>query len=366
MRRELSIRLTTAAMACLALAPRLCAGGARAVGTAAEDKSLILSEITIDCPPGTDGSYVEIYNRSDSVVALAGLQVLCNDFVVATTPEMASLLPKCFVLLQYTRHPYHMKAFRAHKYPSAQICVDLEPVAGPVTSEATGERRPGYVALLGPGSPVVAPVLDYVAWGLSAWTHLHASIRERSRKSGVLPSDPDGPGSTHVAMDAVGGSVRNLSVQAIAQRLCFSLSEQDERFWSPSQREYGTPGHGNRLQPPLLGYLGFASIPGPLKPAISLPLLPNSFRTPLMRREGNYRRFYRAQVAAEPHFEDVLIDVPLPARDASIPLDTLKPGSYFVRVRIDCNGLPTDWSIEQRFTYEPGKVGAEGPRPPPK
>ena len=157
MLRELSVHLTTAAMACLALAPRLCAGDVWAVGTAAGGKSLILSETTIDCPPGTDRSYVEIYNRSDSVVGLGGLQVLCNDFVVATVPELASLLPKCFMLLQYTQHPYHMKAFRAHKYPSAQLCIDLQPVAGPIASEETAGRRPGYVALLGPGSPDSAP-----------------------------------------------------------------------------------------------------------------------------------------------------------------------------------------------------------------
>jgi len=126
---------------------------------------LIFSELTIDTPPGAEGSWIEFYNPGDGDFAAKDVTLIYNKQSVFTFPDMA-VPAKALVLVRFTSDPTVPRMFRYKTLSADNVAaLTVPPKFAWKKFEAPEDRKPGYCALFRSREPAEETIMDYVSWG---------------------------------------------------------------------------------------------------------------------------------------------------------------------------------------------------------
>jgi len=312
---------------------------------------IVLSEMTVDVPPGTEGSWVELYNRSSRKVPMEGLTLVCNGRRVFSFPKDLMLPPKGLVVVNFTRGgTTHAVDDSLRRRNSMTI------QTAPLSREKEGppERKPGYVALFAGKQLKKNDLLAYLRWGQSSTDKPHgehfkwAVNRELWLENTAL----------YVGLSS-GPGKRIFQSPVIATRLMFSAVRNPAAVWYVKSEELATPGRGNpvpspKLMSPAQGRTIMKEDQLTLswwKPSV-IDKIPEHYK----EKAGKQRKpSTRIQIASDPHFRHVCYDEHVPSGTV-LDEDVLEPGRYFARIKQEFGPVSTDWSRTSFFKYHPSLI----------
>ncbi|MBN1225323.1 MAG: lamin tail domain-containing protein [Candidatus Aminicenantes bacterium] len=317
---------------------------------------IVFSEMTIDSPPGDDGSWVELYNRSDKEIRLVGYTIVCNDkLVFSFSNDDLIINPKELVLVSFIKNENKVSAIRdiflIHiKAPVYPETVKTSPILIPKKSGMAErcpfikQRSPGYCALFKDTDLVKHNLVDYVFWGRSDFAKNYDSLSKKYNQWAKDISLWPGFGGIAIGIDPFPGDAAYPGTNIVLQRKLFTQLDRIE-CWEVKMLAESTPGNGNLwMRPyPLSSHEFFVG---------------NKFKISGL----NYfdHRFFhfmkgediriRLQIAKDPHFEEIIYNKLIPPT-TTIEDYEFKLGTYFARVRIDTDKVSTDWSPVSSFRY---------------
>jgi hypothetical protein len=356
------------------------------VGATADDSSLrsvVFSELTIDAPPGTDGSWVELYNRGNTPVDLEGVQVIANGTSVVTFPAATVLGPDVLLLVRFSGD---CAALQRAEEPNWRpvTCVPFEAPAVARTQQQVTARKPGFCALVGSREDDEMELRDYVRWGVQSYLPEDDFWVPKARELGIatrgreFPEDRPGLSpeqreffhQANVRTEAVyvgtnlrlpGGWAPRAGQAAIVRWAFAGTNDRLGSFfpWGVIGLGDTTPGRGN------------SRLPGPIT------LVPNPSLTAVVSVKVYLRRLWadlrerkdlgssssvRVQVATDQHFLSAAIDRSFPQPPTLALQSELPPGRYYIRAMWQVGARSSDWSEALCVTVKEPKP----PAPPPE
>ena len=339
----------------------LAADGKASPASPTTSKKLVLSEVTVDRPPGQDGSWVELYYPGTDMLEAGGTTISCNGRSVFTGPLGVMVPPKGLLLIRFARgsRPAVDAAASFRQANSATLWATPAPPAG--KGEDGKKRRPGYCAVFASPKQGSESIRDYVQWGRDG-VHKQQALAWAT-KARLWPPD----GVVYVGVNPRPGDrpVPRLRDGAVLCRFDFSPQRMHRvgNCYLVLER-MATPGRGNPLPPPdvLFPWPG-AGIAADQDLSISVgmrvvvPELAHVHDGPEMgkgkveKKNPEPARPFRVQLARDPHFREIAYDRRFGARGV-IKRTALAKGNYFARVRLDTERVSTSWSEPIFFGYE--------------
>lgn len=334
-----------------------------------EKNDIVFSEMTIDSPPGDDGSWIELYNRGESPVKLGGYTIVCNNKNVLIFPESQYLIlnPKRLAIVRFDKNAKEITGDPINSSdiiaPVYSAIVKMDPKIAPKKNTYARhknpyilQRSPGYCAIFKNGGVCKDNLIDYVFWGegecldsyKSVLTGEHSLWAKEKRfwnESGGIEIGID-PHPTEVSYDH--------AYMAI-QRKQFSQNTELNDTWLDESLSDATPGEGNLWNPLFPIFTSSSHL------FLGEKLKVNAFGYAYDKRlygflktNGSNNRGeikIRIQIAKDPHFEEIIYNKLIPPEKEIADYD-FTPGTYYARVRIDMDKVCTDWSKALRFTYD--------------
>jgi len=336
------------------------AGGAPSVG-------LVISEMTIDAPPGAEGSWIELYNPGAESLQVENTTVVYNGREVYRMPQL-SVPPKTLVLVRFSKEiPEREREWERRKkenpklppQPWWRISISGNackfwalPVFEWKCPRQREERKPGYCAVFRSPDLREENLLDLAFWGTS-WKKegVDTTYRTWAEKQGLWPS-------TKTTIQVYTGP--DLFIGAwvpafpgVLARMDFSKELHRGDAWIVYGEHAATPGAGNRWPAPWLGSPSSGVYLAPTDP------LYVSWETfipiRLLEKESRPARF---QVARDPHFQDVVMDIRVAPHTLLEDVD-LEPGKYYARIKCEAGPISTDWSETEFFEYHLPRPGTQ-------
>lgn len=320
---------------------------------------LVFSEMTVDIPPGDDGSWIELYNRSDKAVKADGYTIFCNDKEVFSFPAKNLVVqPKGLVVIRFDKNiknseidPFDLRVIKAKTFPE-KVKIDPKKIKrkGKIGKihPIIKQRSPGYCALFKNKEAIKENFIDYVVWGRPKYVKMFLG-EEISKEYSDWANQKEiwnGYGGIPVGIDPLVGDSFYPEKSAIQRKLFLDQSKQRD-CWTTEPLNETTPGKGN------------------LWPTLSLPsfgaelYLGDKLKISVFDYGYDDRLFYivkrdkikvRLQIARDPHFEEIIYNKLIPPKTIINDYD-FKAGTYFARVRIDMDEVTTDWSPVTSFKY---------------
>jgi hypothetical protein len=370
-------RPAVAAVVLAVLAARLALAHAGESGAPA--RPVVFSELTVDSPPGVNGSWVELYNRGPSAVDLGGVQIVTNGKEVTTLPAETRVEKDGLLLVRFSsetaaleREPWERGrrnpciTFRAPAWSKDEVIGRPPPESS--SSKTLPWRRAGFCALVRLASADEVLLLDYVRWGSPPLPEDTVWIA-RARASGMdldwaLPPLPGKgvplPGlqkleairqahqfaSVYTGMESTEGSPPFPIDEAAIVRWAFE-PETDRLFsaWGAVALREASPGTENSRLPAPVGLWVALTPDRMLRFNWLLPLPWDHLRERYARKDADV---VRLQVSVEPGFV-----VPIVDKWCTEPMAALgpvpPPGRYYVRAMWQCGARTSAWSPEVRF-----------------
>jgi len=332
------------------------AGGALSMG-------LVISEMTIDAPPGAEGSWIELYNPGAESLQVENTTVVYNGREVYRMPQL-SVLPKALVLVRFSKevpererewerrkkenpklplHPW----WRMDEFARENACVLwTTPVIDWKNPTRYEERKPGCCAVFRSADLREEEMLDFVFWGAS-WVRdkVDATHRMWAEKRGLWAPT----GATIQTLPAIPCWIP--PIPGVLARMSFGEDLHRVDAWIGYGERNASPGTGNHWPPPWLEYPR-----GSLDPTDPFAVQWNSYipRKLLMKDPLPGR----LQVARDPHFQEVVMDIRVPIDPVFPEGVDLAPGKYYARTKCEAGPISTDWSETEFFSYHLPLPGA--------
>lgn len=324
-------------------------------------EKLVLSELTVDRPPGQDGSWVELYHPGTNMLEAAGVTISCNGRTVFTVPPGVTVPPKGLLLIRFARgkRPAVDTAASFRQANSATLWATPAPPAR--KGEDGKKRRPGYCAVFASPKQGSESICDYVQWGRDG-AHKQQALAWAA-KARLWPPDA----VVYVGVNPRPGDrpVPRLQDGAVLCRFDFS-PQRVHRVGNHCVRpeRMATPGRGNTLPPPDMRFpwpgAGIAAdqdllISVGMRVVVPEPAHvhggPETGKGKDEKKKPEPGKPFRVQLARDPHFREIAYDGRFSARGV-IKRTALAKGKYFARVRLDGERVSTSWSEPIFFGYE--------------
>lgn len=335
-------------------------------------QGVMLSELTLDRPLGSDGSWVELYNPSKKPVSLNGVTIVCDGKALYSFPKGINLPDKGIILVRFSSVEAKVgKVARAFQRTNS-LTIHTKCLLKSQKPDPKN-RQAGCCALVVQVESKPEKVLDYVQWGRTELTGKKRRLRQRAAEQRRWPSDVEG---VYIGLKKIiGPALVSADRMAVLSRVIFGPSPN--RSWSSGPRCWlvlpeisGTPSRGNMVPPPILhspwmgaGIATDQDLQISVRLMVSMPSLVHSHHKhhksgkhgkekniPQNSPETKHLPF-RVQIAKDPHFREVVFD----GRFGSVGCikeGQLKPGRYYARVRMDVRHVSTNWSDAVFFRYQ--------------
>jgi len=315
---------------------------------AAAPAALVFSEMTIDTPPGAEGSWIEFYNPGNSDFAAKDVTLIYNKQSVFTFPDMA-VPAKALILVRFTSDPIVPLMLRSKTLSADNVAVlTVPPKFAWEKFKAPENRKPGYCALFRSREPAEETIMDYVSWG--DYMRNKRADKEHNlwaAKAHIWLKEAQVVVSS--ASDALMPGESSLVVAGVLVRSDFTghipLHHIDN--WLLCPESDSTPGAGNTWPPPYVSSPkrgeGISKDEGVTlswdsrTPQPPVPLPPNL-------------RPAHVQIATDPHFRTVVLDDHF-QNPTTLNANALKPGRYYARMKVEFGSFNTDWSPPVFFKY---------------
>lgn len=311
--------------------PRLSAGteGSQAIPPGRE---VVLSEFPLFPAPGPDGTWVELYNRSDKEVDLGRAFLSSNGHRLVTFPKPFPVPGRALMLVRFISP--RGEPWKAEPGPANSLLVEA-PAAVPLYG---GKQRvkPGYLSLERPVESGLDELADYVRWGRFPQAS-DQSYEGRASKAGIWDRVSSQPLYVGLAPNPV--DVPLPSGQMICVRMDFRPEfDQSAALTLLSLRD-ATPGQANRVLPAPIPTVedGSSTYAGDgLAVGCELPFCLLSDGIQAAGR-------YRFQLARDPQFAVVTATAETRDGQYTFPADKVPPGGYYVRCQWQVGGAVTAW-----------------------
>lgn len=318
--------------------------------TGTRTSSLVFSEVYLGNDLGASNTWIELYNTSGKEEVL--LQNISLDIAgesISPFPQGVVLPPYGLVVVLFQKEP-------TPKAPNLKRSLSRlksgTVYMAPIKKETNLNPKGGYCALYD-GKKMI----DYLHWG-------------RNR---LLSSDAHGILAKKKGMWSGSGIYIGLGPRpgdpSVPERLClvrlsFSPKVSSQDSWFLIDETVSSPGSGNMLPPPNVvfpqpgdGIAFDQDFQIVIKPHRATRLF-LSLTTPNGTADNSKERDakdkieppYHIQISEDPHFRSIVYDGSIMAKGA-LQRGTIKPGSYYIRVRIATKSITTDWSIPFSFSY---------------
>ena len=328
--------------------------------------TLVLSELTVGTTLGSDGSWVELYNSSDTPIAMEGVSLIVAGKQVKPFVKGQVLAEKSFVVVRFFNLP--KKQITLSEWVSAIQSQNFATTYhAPVTKQA--KLQPGFCALYRTGQSDKTPTLiDYVHWGASIdymrlkqkfmpSIHYQRAVKvgcwDAGKYIGVRigidprPGEILAPGHsmlTRVLFDPVHGHCESWvwrtekDVPHIPPASPGKANTMSRVYMSPSGWTFGrTDKIGFSVQPTRYECTAFwKQIRGTGKTTLD---------------EEALKTVVHLQVSKDPHFQTLVYETRCSWR-IMVADSEFQAGKYFVRGRYACKNLTTSWSEPSMFYIE--------------
>ena len=334
------------------------AGSAYSNENSTGSSEIVFSEMTVDSPPGDDGSWVELYNRSNSNVKLDGYTIVCNAQNIFTFPALNIIAkPKEIILIRFEKNVEELKLNR-HDLSSIKTGISSRKVKydphniirkGLIGQQhpIVKQRSPGYCALFSSTNIISENLIDYVSWGRSKFLKgVVDTDVNRWAISNELWRSGDG---ISVGIDPLFGESFFPEYIAIQRLGGFIPCHDSTKYWRAVFLTAATPGKGNFWPPLTAPFLVDGSLLH-IEDRLRVSVFSYGYYEPFFHFMKGEDIKIRLQIAKDPHFEEIIYNKLIPPT-ATIEDYDFKVGTYFARVRIDTDKVSTDWSPVSSFRY---------------
>ena len=330
---------------------------------------VVFSEMTIDSPPGDDGSWVELYNRSEKPVKLGGYTIVCNNKNVLTFPESQYLIlnPKRLAIVRFDKNAKEITGDPVNSSeiitPPYSAIVKMDPKIAPKKNTYARhnnpyilQRSPGYCAIFKKGGINKENLIDYVFWGEGECVDSYKSVLNGEHSLWAKEKRFwNESGGIEIGLDPNPTEVSYSYAYMAIQRKLFSKDTELNDAWLDESLSDATPGEGNLWSP--LSPIFTSSSHLYLGEKLKVDAFGYAYDRHLYEflkandSNGKEKIEIRLQIAKDPHFEEIIYNKLIPPEKEIDDYDfTL--GTYYARVRIDMDKVCTDWSKALRFTYK--------------
>lgn len=319
-----------------------------------EKSSLVFSEMTIDAPPGDDGSWIELYNRSEKVIKIDGYTIVCNNKKVFAFPaKNLTIGAKEILLIRFNKKnkdlnlsQYNLKLAHApvyHEIVKTDVSKIKKKGAWAKRVPVVKERSPGYCALFATPELSKNNIVDYVSWGRSKFIQKYSTPKSINFLNWAIEKKlQKSKNGIQIGIDPLPGDPLFAENISINRKL---FAHVNKPLWSANEVSYATPGKGNYWNQTLLLWLngGIRSFGEKLKVS--------TFYDKRINKIIEFKKLKtRLQIAKDPHFEEIIYNKLIPPKTTIDDYD-FKAGTYFARVRIDTDKVNTNWSPAATFQY---------------
>ena len=336
---------------------------------------LVLSEVLITPPPGSVGSWVELYNRTDKPVRAAGTRVTYNGKAVANLPPELVIGPYEIIVISfagelrasnqnavpvaeekgYSSDHYHLSPNRSYR----QLLFLGTDGDGDSSTRVTGA---GFCTLE-IETDEQWQLMDRLLWNCHPQRAekkcLDYLAREVSRKSGSLLH----PGAMDFGSGAPAGTPRQPPGRVCLVRFGFGNIPGTGRFVGSVVAlplSYSTPGRSSMvLPPPLLGRPEHdgAVMHRRADGTVTFGVGPNSgvgpYCFPVRAKNGSQKLFcgFVYELAEDPFFESLLDSQGKPGLWRRTVLDSEIGKTYFFRVKWVSPFASSQWTEPVRISF---------------
>ncbi|MGB2613886.1 MAG: hypothetical protein WBD63_00775 [Phycisphaerae bacterium] len=325
---------------------------------------LVISEMTVDVPPGAEGAWIELYNPGAESLQVEITTVVYNGREVYRMPQL-SVPPQALVLVRFSREvPEREREWERRKKENPKLPAQpwwqsralggsnaIELWAPPVFDwkcpTQYEERKPGCCAVFQSADLREEEMLDFVFWGdASTRDEVDATHRTWAEKRGLWAPT----GATIQTLPAIPCWIP--PIPGVLARMSFGEDLHRVDAWIGYGENRASPGAGNRWPPPWLECPGGMTL-DPTDPFVVQwsSYIPSN----LLKKDPLPGRF---QVARDPHFQDVVMDIRVPIAPVFPEGVDLAPGKYYARIKCEAGPISTDWSEAEFFSYHLPLPGA--------
>lgn len=316
------------------------------------------SELTVDAPPGDNGSWVELYNTSDKKEELDGYTIVCNNKKVFTFPATNLIIqPRGIILIKFNKKERGY-SFLEHVFFASPNALQVKTNPDIIGKEGAiakkdkyiKQRSPGYCALFKSSEINSNNLVDYVLWGREEFLNKYPNEISKTQNNWAqkhkIWQSFEG---IKIGIDPPIAGLCYFNENIILKRKLLSKTIERQKYWSVEYLRNATPGTGNLWSSNLFPFLAGDIYNVGEKLRISAFRFYKDKRIFLMLK--GKKIMIKLQIAKDPHFEEIIYNKLVPPKTTIEDYD-FKAGTYFARVRIDMDEVSTDWSPVSSFRYK--------------
>lgn len=312
---------------------------------------LVFSELTIDCRPGQDNSWVELYNASDSTIDLTGIALVADGKIIynSTAGEMA---PGKFLLILFSNTPLEFK--QRHGIPEKlwHSVIITPPV---LTSNKNFTRHSGYCSIFAEKISR-EHIIAYIAWG-------KGRTSKDDKNGDAYRQWAEGKhlwqkfAGCYVGIDAAPGDDtpwKNCQTVIACGDFELAAKNKEELFhdeWLFIPEEAGTPGSENVLLLKPFLYIEKHFDKGEDVALINFYNFKIAgIRAYLQNKRHGTSSPLRLQIATDSRFKNIILDKPMGEKEV-IAGKYFNPGHYYARIKWETKIASSPWSDTVSFQY---------------
>lgn len=302
-------------------------------------RDVLFSELSLAATPGSQGSWIELYNRATQQADVSGVTIIHNGTVILALPAAFAIPGRSLLLLRFTDPGEAVGGATRSRCNTTVLTVKPVPSAQPHKPGRTA----GYCALVRPVAGQQGQLLDYVRWGRAPLPD-DADYTRRAARIGAWHERRSGP--VYVGEDPGPGDPLVPAGSVALSRFSFDARLDPGYAWCVVSLREASPGEGNVelaapvIVDPLDGVQRYRE--DGLGVAYMLPGAPDM---QYMTQGPAGETGYRLEMAVDPHFGEIVAAAVTGTQTSHrFAPEQLPKGPCFLRVRWQSGQLTTRWS----------------------